>query len=540
MNWTVVQRILGLLLMMFSLTMLPPIAFSLYFDDNSWLPFVEGFALTLVAGILIWLPVHRSRKDLRLRDGFLVVAAFWTVLGTFGAAPFYFSDVPSMSLTDAIFESMSGLTTTGATVLTGLDQLPVSVLYYRQQLQWLGGMGIIVLAVAVLPMLGVGGMQLYRAETPGPVKDTKLTPRITETAKALWYVYLAFTIACMLSYRLAGMGWFDALCHSFSTVAIGGFSPHAWRYVSIKHYFHDPEFKAYSFILIMLSLVVLFTLFQHRGFADPGDTIINGVFQAVSIATTTGFTTESFSLWPTLLPVLLIFASFVGGSAGSTAGGIKVIRWLLIYKQGAREVARLVHPNAEIPVKLGSSAVQPRVVDAVWGFFSVYIVVFGAMLLAMMATGLDQVTAFSAVAATLNNLGPGLGDVTSGFMTVSDTAKWISVHAFVFMVGAAYTLQAEEHVRVDIFYRNMSPGRRAWVDLLGVVVFLLPLCLFLGFKAWDFVAVSWRLQEASRESGGLPYPLIPMLKSILLLMPLTLGLQGIGLFMRSLKALRAH
>ena len=459
MNWTVVQRILGLLLMMFSLTMLPPIAFSLYYNDHSWLPFVEGFGLTLVAGFLIWLPVHRSRKDLRLRDGFLVVAAFWTVLGTFGAAPFYFADAPSMSLTDAIFESMSGLTTTGATVLTGLDQLPLSVLYYRQQLQWLGGMGIIVLAVAVLPMLGVGGMQLYRAETPGPVKDTKLTPRITETAKALWYVYLAFTIACMLSYRLAGMGWFDALCHAFSTVAIGGFSPHdasigyfdsalidsvaivfmfiaginfslhffAWRYVSIKHYFLDPEFKAYSFILISLSLVVLFTLFQHRGFNDPGSTIINGIFQAVSIATTTGFTTENFALWPTVLPVLLIFASFVGGSAGSTAGGIKVIRWLLIYKQGAREVARLVHPNAEIPVKLGSSAVQPRVVDAVWGFFSVYIVVFGVMLLAMMATGLDQVTAFSAVAATLNNLGPGLGDVTSGFMSVSDTAKWVSV-----------------------------------------------------------------------------------------------------------------
>ena len=459
MNWTVVQRILGLLLMMFSLTMLPPIAFSFYYDDHSWLPFVEGFGLTLAAGILIWLPVHRSRKDLRLRDGFLVVAAFWTVLGTFGAAPLYFADGLSLSFTDAVFESMSGLTTTGATILTGLDELPVSILYYRQQLQWLGGMGIIVLAVAVLPMLGVGGMQLYRAEAPGPVKDTKLTPRITETAKALWYVYLAFTIACMVSYRLAGMGWFDALCHAFSTVAIGGFSTHdasigyfdsgvidcvaivfmfvaginfslhffAWRYVQIKHYLQDPEFKAYSLMLIVISAIVVFTLYQYRGLTDPGQTFINGVFQAVSIATTTGFTTENFALWPAALPVLLIFASFVGGSAGSTAGGIKVIRWLLIYKQGAREVMRLVHPSAEIPVKLGNTAVQPRVVDAVWGFFSVYIVVFGVMLLAMMATGLDQVTAFSAVAATLNNLGPGLGDVTSGFMSLSDTAKWISV-----------------------------------------------------------------------------------------------------------------
>ena len=226
MNWTVVQRILGLLLMMFSLTMLPPVLVSLLFNDGAWAPFVEGFSLTLVAGLLIWLPVRRQRKDLRLRDGFLVVASFWTVLGTFGAAPLFLSDVLTLSFTDAVFESMSGLTTTGATILTGLDALPESILYYRQQLQWLGGMGIIVLAVAVLPMLGVGGMQLYRAETPGPVKDTKLTPRITETAKALWYVYLAFTILCMLGFWAAGMNLFDAICHAFSTVAIGGFSTH--------------------------------------------------------------------------------------------------------------------------------------------------------------------------------------------------------------------------------------------------------------------------------------------------------------------------
>src|SRR5210317_1240049 len=459
MNWTVVQRILGLLLMMFSFTMLPPVVVSLIYDDHSWLPFVEGFGLTLVAGFICWMPVHRSRKDLRLRDGFLVVASFWTVLGTAGAAPLVFADALSLSFTDAVFESVSGLTTTGATVLTGLDDLPMSILYYRQQLQWLGGMGIIVLAVAVLPMLGVGGMQLYRAETPGPVKDTELTPRITETAKALWYVYLAFTIACALGYRIAGMGWFDALCHAFSTVAIGGFSTHdasiayfdsaaidfvavffmflaginfslhffAWRYISVKHYFKDQEFRAYSVILISVSTVVVALLFMYEGFGDPFGTLRAGLFQAVSIATTTGFTTENFAAWPAALPVILVLASFVGGSAGSTAGGIKVIRWLLVYKQGVREIARLVHPSAEIPVKLGTKAVSSRVVEAVWGFFSVYIIVFGVMLLAMMSTGLDQVTAFSAVAATLNNLGPGLGDVASGFMSLSDTAKWISV-----------------------------------------------------------------------------------------------------------------
>jgi trk system potassium uptake protein TrkH len=459
MNWTVVQRILGLLLMMFSITMLPPIGISLWFQDQSWMPFVQGFGLTLFAGFVFWLPVRKFHQDLRLRDGFLVVASFWTVLGTFGAAPLFFAESPSLSVTDAIFESISGLTTTGATVLTGLDDLPKSILYYRQQLQWLGGMGIIVLAVAVLPMLGVGGMQLYRAETPGPVKDTKLTPRITETAKALWYVYLAFTIACGLAYWLVGMNWFDALCHAFSTVAIGGFSTHdlsigyfdspaidlvaiffmfaaginfslhffTWRHIQIKHYGSDPEFRAYVVVLLTVSVVVIASLYYYGTYANAGDSFINGLFQAVSIATTTGYTTANYAAWPGALPVLLIMASFIGGSAGSTAGGIKVIRWLLIAKQGIREIVRLVHPSAEIPVKLGNTAVGFRVVDAVWGFFSIYIVVFGFMLLMMMAMGLDQVTAFSAVAATLNNLGPGLGDVASGFMTIGDEAKWIAI-----------------------------------------------------------------------------------------------------------------
>ena len=459
MNWTVAQRILGLLLMMFSVSLLPPIAVSIWYDDQSWLPFVESFALILLVGTLFWFPVRNRQKDLRLRDGFLVVASFWTVLGTAGAFPLYFAEVPSMSFTDAVFESMSGLTTTGATVLTGLDALPRSILYYRQQLQWLGGMGIIVLAVAVLPMLGVGGMQLYRAETPGPVKDTKLTPRITETAKALWYVYLGFTALCAFGYWVAGMALFDAICHAFSTVAIGGFSTHdlsighfnsatidlvaivfmilaginfslhffAWKNISIGHYRKDPEFKAYMVILLVLSIIVIGSLAIFGTYGDLEATFINGLFQSVSIATTTGFTTANYASWPGALPVLLIFTSFVGGCAGSTAGGIKVIRWLLISKQGAREIKRLVHPSAEIPVKLGNSAVPFRVVDAVWGFFSVYIVVFGIMLLAMMMTGLDQVTAFSAVAATLNNLGPGLGEVAAGFMTLTDPAKWIAV-----------------------------------------------------------------------------------------------------------------
>lgn len=458
MNWMVVQRILGILLMTFSLTMLPPIFVSYLYQESSWVAFLQGFFLTLMAGLMLWIPSRRSKNDLRLRDGFIIVAAFWTVLGLFGAVPLYLAEIPSLSLTNAIFESISGLTTTGATILTNLDSLPKTILYYRAQLQWLGGMGIIVLAVAVLPMLGVGGMQLYRAETPGPVKDNKLTPRIKQTAKALWYVYTAFTMLCGLSYWLAGMSVFDAICHAFSTVAIGGFSTHdlsigyfnntaieliaiffmfaagvnfslhffTWRNKNLIHYFNDHEFKAYLKLILSISAFVVISLLLSDHL-DSKNIPVTGIFHAVSIATTTGFTTTDFANWPGAIPIVLILASFIGGSAGSTAGGIKVIRFLLIYKQGVREIKRLVHPNAEIPVKLGKNAVSYRIVDAVWGFFSIYLIIFGFMLIAMMMVGLDQVTAFSAVAATLNNLGPGLGEVANGFMTMPNNAKWIAI-----------------------------------------------------------------------------------------------------------------
>jgi trk system potassium uptake protein TrkH len=321
-------------------------------------------------------------------------------------------------------------------------------------------------------MLGVGGMQLYRAETPGPVKDTKLTPRITETAKALWYIYLGLTIACAFCYWLAGMEIFDAVCHSFSTVAIGGFSTHdasigyfdsfwvdtvgivfmflaginfslhflAWRSASIRHYFNEPEFQAYCVVLFGLVMFVLFQLSYLGEYPTMQDTVVNGVFQSVSIATTTGFTTTNFSIWPGALPVVLLFASFVGGCAGSTAGGMKVVRVLLLYRQGVREVRRLVHPNAEMPVKLGTMAVSPRIVDAVWGFFAVYVVLFVLMMIVLLATGLDQVTAFSAIAASLNNLGPGLGEVATGFGGVNDVAKWVCILAMLFGRLEIFTL----------------------------------------------------------------------------------------------------
>jgi trk system potassium uptake protein TrkH len=393
---------------------------------------------------------------LRLRDGFLVVVMFWVVLGLVGALPLALASAPDLTLTEAVFESLSGLTTTGATVITGLDELPASILFYRQQLQWMGGMGIIVLAVAIMPMLGVGGMQLYRAETPGPLKDAKLTPRITETAKALWYIYLGLTIVCAICYWLAGMSAFDAIGHSFSTIAIGGFSTHdmsigyfqsttieliavvfmllagmnfalhflAWRSLNLRPYIHDSEVKAYLGVLIVVTAITVYYLYYTDTFIFFSDALHAGLFQAVSIGTTTGFTTADYFAWPGFLPVLLLFASFIGGCAGSTGGGMKVIRFVLLIKQGRREIMRLVHPNAQIPVKVGKKPMPDRVIQAVWGFFAAWVFSFIIIMLIVMATGLDQVTAFSAVAACMNNLGPGLGGVGANYADVNDTAKW--------------------------------------------------------------------------------------------------------------------
>jgi trk system potassium uptake protein TrkH len=463
MQLTVIQRVVGLLLMLFSFSMLPPVLVGLIYGDGGVVAFLDGFAVTFFMGLILWLPVFREQRELRLRDGFMVVVMAWLVLGILGAVPLLLDEHLNISVTDAVFESISGLTTTGATVITGLDDLPHSILFYRQQLQWMGGMGIIVLAVAVLPMLGVGGMQLYRAETPGPVKDTKLTPRITETAKALWYVYLGVSLACALAYWAAGMDVFDAVGHSFATVATGGFSTHdaslgyyhnpllemvsvvfmffggvnfglhfmAIRDQSLRAYSGDPEFRAYLILFIVVSAITVAYLYFSDIFRDIPTALRHGVFQAVSIGTTTGFTSSDYYVWPGFLPVLLLFGSFVGGCAGSTGGGIKVIRFLLLIKQGARELRRLVHPNAQMPVKIGRRALSERVIEAVWGFFSAYVAVFVIMMLLMMAAGYDQVTAYSAVAACINNLGPGLGDVGQTYGDLKDSIKWLLAIAMI-------------------------------------------------------------------------------------------------------------
>jgi trk system potassium uptake protein TrkH len=453
----VVQRILGMLLGLFSVAMLPPMLVSWWYDDGVLSAFLAAFLLILVSGSLLWLPVRRHRRELRLRDGFVVVVMFWVALGLCGSLPLLLVTNPDMSVTDAVFESVSGLTTTGATVIEGIDVMPQSILFYRQQLQWLGGMGIIVLAVAILPLLGVGGMQLYRAETPGPMKDNKLTPRITETAKALWYIYLGLTILCAMAYWVAGMTPFDAIAHSFSTIAIGGFSTHdaslgffdnplieavsvlfmtiaginfaihflAWRSRSLRPYLGDTELKTYIGLLVCISAITSLYLYYSGFFPSFASALRQGVFQTVSISTTTGFTTSGYHLWPSFLPVMLLFASFIGGCAGSTGGGLKVIRVVLLFKQGKREITRLIHPNAQVPIKVNGASMPNRVVDAVWGFFATYVAAFSFMMLALLAMGLDQVTAFSAVAACINNLGPGLGSVGASYAGLGDGAKWI-------------------------------------------------------------------------------------------------------------------
>lgn len=457
MHFAVIFRILGILLMLFSLTQLVPLAVSLIYSDGLHLAYITSFLLTFIIGVIIWAPVYKAKQDLRTRDGFLITALFWLVLGVFGSLPFIMDEHVHLSLTDAVFESISGLTTTGATVITGLDYLPKSLLYYRQQLQWLGGIGIVVIAVAILPMLGIGGMQLYRAETPGPVKDSKLTPRITETAKWLFFIYCTLTTVCALCYWLAGMTVFDAIAHSFSTVAIGGFSTHdasmgyfqnptiwlicsffmfisginfalhffTWRKGQIRHYFADSEAKFYFFYMLLACVITVLYL-QYAGYGEKVDhMIVQAIFQVVSMATTTGFATTDFSSWPTFLPYMLIYLSFVGGCAGSTGGGMKVIRVVLLAKQAMRELKLLVHPRAVIPIKLKKKLVSGKVLSAVWSFIAVYMVTSVFLSLGLHMAGLDHASANSATVAMLNNLGPGLGSVSAHYGNVSDAAKWI-------------------------------------------------------------------------------------------------------------------
>lgn len=455
-----ILRLIGLLLMMFSVSMLTPLLINTIYHEQFWVPFVAAFGCTFTTGIILWFSFRKQHHELKIRDGFLIVVLFWFVLCFYASLPFIFAiKHHNHSMTDALFESVSGFTTTGASIIRHVEGLPHAVLFYRQQLQFLGGMGIVVLAVAILPMLGVGGMQLYRAETPGPMKDSKLTPRIAQTAKALWSIYLLLTLLCWLSYWLAGMDWFDALGESFATVSTGGFSMHnssfayyqsdtieliacffmllggtnfalhflALKKRSLSHYWHDEEFRFYLAFLFIASLLITISLVIYGFFEANHHVLIKSFFNVISLATTTGFMSAPFSTWPTYVPVLLMILAIIGGCAASTSGGIKVIRALLIYKQSKREIVRLLHPHALIPIKFGKHSLSEPVLESMWGFISVFIALFICLMIIFMALGNDFITAFSSISAALANSGAGLGEVSENFANLSQPSKWLLI-----------------------------------------------------------------------------------------------------------------
>ncbi|MDB9938327.1 TrkH family potassium uptake protein [Candidatus Thioglobus sp.] len=478
MQLSIVAKTLGLLLMVFSFAQVPPILVDLIYSEGEYLTFVFSFILTVFGGLVLWWPFRAIKKGFRLREGVLIVVSFWIVLSLFGTLPFLITEsISNLSFSNAFFESMSGLTTTGATVLSQLDDLPKSILFYRQQLQWLGGMGIIVLAVAVLPLLGVGGMELYHAESSGIAKD-RLTPKLRNTAIALWKIYLSLTILCALAYFFSGMSIFDAISHSFSTVAIGGFSTHdssigyfnsipiemiamffmflaginfslhfvAWNNRSLVDYIKDSEFKTYTMVLLSASAIVVLGLSLNSEYGSTSEIIRHSLFQTISIATTTGFTSQNYSNWPAAIPVFLIMVSFIGACVGSTGGGIKVVRVLVMFRLGMKEIHKFIRPNAQVSIKLNKASINEKALVSVLGFFSLYAISFIFIMMLLMFAGLDQVTAYSATAATMNNLGPGLGEVAQNYGSLGETAKWIL--SFSMLIGRLEVLTI-----IAIFHR---------------------------------------------------------------------------------------
>ncbi|HKI50740.1 MAG TPA: TrkH family potassium uptake protein [Geothermobacteraceae bacterium] len=438
MNIILSLRILGVMLLFLAAALLIPIPFSLYFADGSALPLLLSAVVTFATGLMLFLSC-KSDRELSVREGFAIVTFGWLFYAVFGALPFLFSGaIPSV--VDALFETMSGFTTTGATILQNIEAMPQGLLLWRALTHWLGGMGIIVLSLAILPMLGVGGMQLFKAEVPGPTAD-RLKPRIQDTAKLLWVVYVILTVAETLLLMLGGMSFFEAICHSFATLATGGFSTrnasvgayqsayidwvvilfmflaganfslhyHALR-GRIREYWRSEEFRIYLGI-VFASIVLLIIFNQGTAYDSWLENLRHSSFQTVSIMTTTGFGTADYEQWPVLTQYLLISLMFIGGCAGSTGGGIKVARILLLFKHAHVQLFKLIHPRAVRIVKLGETPVDRDVMQSILGFFALFMGVFVGASFLMAASGMDLVSAGAAVIATLSNIGPGLGSV---------------------------------------------------------------------------------------------------------------------------------
>lgn len=462
MRGAAICRMLGLLLIIFSFTLFPPVIIEIFYHEGSLYPFVVSFTAIFFLGILLWFPYRKIKSDFKTRDGFLIVVLIWIFACLAGGIPFYLNFYPNLSFTDALFESVSGLSTTGATVLSHLDNMPHSILYYRQQLTLLGGIGVVVVALSILPVLGIGGMQLYIAETSGPVKTSRLQPRLKQTIKALWIIYLGLVVACTLAFWLAGMSIFDAIGHSFSSIATAGFSTHDanlayyhsypieivsiifmilgatnfglhyqfLRHKSLKIYWQDPEFMTYLKILAILSLISIVTLtiygFYHHHLSKIS---IASIFTVVSSQTTTGFNAINLDEWPSFLPYLICFFCLIGGCGGSTSGGIKVLRFLVLKRQSARELKQLIHPDGVFSLYLGEEMVGEKLIQGIWGFVGIFTVLFILIVLGLIATGLDFRTAFGSAAGALANAGIGLGKTAITFENINNPSKWILTFA---------------------------------------------------------------------------------------------------------------
>ncbi|WP_028995898.1 TrkH family potassium uptake protein [Azonexus hydrophilus] len=456
-----VLRALGMIIMLFALTLLAPLILSYVVDDGAQAVYDEVFALTLLCGCFLWYRYRNVQRELNVRDGFLMVVLVWTVLPAFAALPFMLQ--LGVSHTDAYFEAMSGLTTTGATVLAGLDDLPMSINLWRHLLVWIGAMGLIVLAIAILPLLGIGGRQMFKAETPGPMKDAKLTPRIASTAKGLWIVYVGVTLLCIAGYRWAGMSWFDAVCHAFSTMGLGGFSTHDASYGyfdssaieavaivfmliagmnfgtlflavsrgSLRPYLHDPEARWFLVVCVVSVIGIAVFLRVNDIYPGMGEALRHAAFNVVSIATTTGYASVDYAQWPLFAPLWMLFLCSFATSAGSTGGGIKMARALLLYKQVYREILRAMHPRAIHSVRIGGQVAPSGILFAVLAFGFMYMVSLVSLTLLLLFTGLDVMTAFSAIVASVNNTGPGLGEVgpSTTFAVLNDFQTWVCIFA---------------------------------------------------------------------------------------------------------------
>lgn len=471
MKYRLISKILGTGLILFSAIQLFPIIISLIYNEQNYLSFIESSLITFASGLFLYgVNYSKDYEDLKIRDGFLLIVLLWFIFSIFASIPFVLKTNP-LTIVNAYFEAVSGLTTTGATIFVNLDNELKSILFYRALLQWVGGLGIVVLALALFPILGIGGMQLYRGEASNPVNNNKLRPKMAETAKSLWFIYLFLTILCFFCYRFSGMTNFDAVTHAFTTIAIGGFSNYdnsfayfsnnfiylfasifmflsamsfslhfvAFNKIDITGYFKDKELRFYTTI-IFVSFILIFLVLQSTNASGNFDTLILSVFQTISFATTTGFVSTDQSSLPLFIPYLLIALAGMGACAGSTGGGLKAIRVYILFRQAKNELKKLIHPSSVIPLKIGDNVIDKEISDSVWGFVSVYLFALFFGILLILATGINIETAFSTIFSCLNNLGPALGDATENYASLNDASKIILSFTMILGRLEIYTL----------------------------------------------------------------------------------------------------